>query len=66
MKPLRIYFAYVLAVILLTAGATAQKTADDCSWAYAGSDRELVKNRLPPRRGYRVINGGRHITVGQW
>jgi hypothetical protein len=66
MKPLRIYFACALAATLLTAGAAAQKTADDCSWEYAGSDREFVKNRLPPRRGYKVINGGRHITVSRW
>lgn len=66
MKTLKPFFTYAIVLILLALPAFAQKPTDDCSWEYEGSSRASVKNRLPPRRGYRVVNGGRHITVQQW
>lgn len=66
MKSLKHLFAYAAALALLAEPSVAQEAADACSRKYAGSSRASVKNRLPPRRGYRVVNGGRHITVRQW
>lgn len=66
MKILKLVSTFAVASALLATPVVAQKTADDCSWKYEGSSRATVKNRLPPRRGYRVVNRGRHITVKQW
>jgi hypothetical protein len=66
LRSLKLISAFALSLLLLAAPSAAQKTADDCSWKYEGSSRAEVKNRLPPVRGYRVHNRGRHITVKQW
>ena len=66
-KRLRFGFLIIAALIIgCLANAYAQLVPDDCSLAFAGSDRKPVKNRTSQTiQSYSSVNHGNPISDGQ-